>query len=198
MSADKQTPAAYNFFWWIVHMVEKMNVWAMADAQDRAIEKRVRRIASILDNAEIPYAVIGGNAVRAWVQTVDPSAVRATRDVDIIIPEGKLADVIVAAENDGMTFRHAKSVDMLLESPDGKARDAIHVLQGDFEPVRLDGISVVALADLVRMKLDIYRLKDRVHLLDMIETGLIDATWPARFELQLADRLRYLIENPEI
>lgn len=175
-----------------------MNVWAMADAQDRAIEHRVRRIASILDNANIRYAVIGGNAVRAWVQTADPAAVRATRDVDIMIPAGKLAEVIMAAENDGMTYRHAKSVDMLLESPDGKARDAIRILQGDFEAVRLDGISVVALSDLIRMKLTLNRLKDRVHLLDMIETGLIDATWPARFEGELADRLRILLENPDI
>ena len=38
---------------------------------------------------------------------------------------------------------------------------------------------VVDLEPLVRMKLTSYRLKDRVHLLDMINVGLIDASWPS-------------------
>ncbi len=50
---------------------------------------------------------------------------------------------------------------------------------------------------LVRMKLTSYRLKDRVHLLDMIEAGFIDATWPARFSKTLAARLQELLDNPE-
>lgn len=38
---------------------------------------------------------------------------------------------------------------------------------------------------------------DRVHLLDMIEVGLIDASWADRFPSPLSDRLRSLIENPD-
>ena len=44
--------------------------------------------------------------------------------------------------------------------------------------------------------LNSYRIKDQVHLLDMIHVGLIDATWPQRFEPSLAQRLQTLIDNP--
>ena len=43
----------------------------------------------------------------------------------------------------------------------------------------------VDLEPLVRMKLTSYRLKDRVHLLDMIDVGLIDHSWPAKFQPEL-------------
>ena len=42
---------------------------------------------------------------------------------------------------------------------------------------------VVSLEALVRMKLTSYRFKDRVHLLDMIEVGLIEESWPVRSAL---------------
>jgi hypothetical protein len=50
---------------------------------------------------------------------------------------------------------------------------------------------------LVRMKLIAFRLKDRVHLLDLIGVGLIDASWPARFPPELGSRLQELLDNPE-
>jgi hypothetical protein len=46
------------------------------------------------------------------------------------------------------------------------------------------------------MKLTSYRLKDRVHILDMIGVGLIDATWPARFPPALGARLQQLLDDP--
>lgn len=33
----------------------------------------------------MPYAVIGGNAVMAWVEQADESAVRFTQDVDLVL-----------------------------------------------------------------------------------------------------------------
>ncbi len=54
----------------------------------RAVEKvreRLLRGATALENAAIPYAVCGGNAVAVWVTRVDEAAVRNTRDVDILI-----------------------------------------------------------------------------------------------------------------
>jgi hypothetical protein len=47
------------------------------------------------------------------------------------------------------------------------------------------------------MKLTAYRRKDQVHLLDMLEVGLIDATWCDRLPPVLADRLRHVIATPE-
>jgi hypothetical protein len=56
---------------------------------------------------------------------------------------------------------------------------------------------VVSLLALVRMKLTAFRLKDRVHLLDLIGVGQIDSTWPARLPPQLAARLQELLDNPD-
>jgi hypothetical protein len=54
----------------------------------RAVEKvkeRLLRAANALESANVPYAIVGGNAIAAWVTTVDESAVRNTRDVDVLI-----------------------------------------------------------------------------------------------------------------
>ena len=55
---------------------------------------------------------------------------------------------------------------------------------------------VLGLEALVRMKLTSHELKDRVHLLDLLEVGLIDATWCQKFPPALAARLQELIDNP--
>ena len=50
---------------------------------------------------------------------------------------------------------------------------------------------------LVRMKLTSYRDKDRTHLRDMLDVGLIDQSWVGRLPPELAARLQALIDNPE-
>ncbi|HZK82451.1 MAG TPA: hypothetical protein VFC46_15320 [Humisphaera sp.] len=49
---------------------------------------------------------------------------------------------------------------------------------------------------MVRIKLTAFRTKDRMHLLDMLDLGMIDAAWCDRFPAVLAERLRELIQNP--
>jgi hypothetical protein len=46
------------------------------------------------------------------------------------------------------------------------------------------------------MKLVANRRKDQMHLLDMIDVGLIDQSWCNRFPPELAGRLQELIDNP--
>jgi hypothetical protein len=65
------------------------------------------------------------------------------------------------------------------------------------EAVSFRAFRVLGLEALVRMKLTSYRLKDRVHLLDMIGIGLVDASWPARFPQELAGRLQQLLDTPD-
>ena len=55
--------------------------------------------------------------------------------------------------------------------------------------------TVAALDALVRMKLTSFRLKDKVHLLDLLDVGLIDESWCDRFPPELGARLRELIES---
>ena len=65
------------------------------------IEKvRDRRLRSTgaLEQAGIEYAVIGGNAVAAWVSKVDESVVRATRDVDLLVRREDMGAITAALE----------------------------------------------------------------------------------------------------
>jgi hypothetical protein len=61
----------------------------------------------------------------------------------------------------------------------------------------LDGYRIVDLDRLITMKLTAFRLKDRVHLLDMIDVGLIDAATLERVPAVLRPRLEELLANPQ-
>jgi hypothetical protein len=180
----------------------------------RAVEKvrnRLLRAAAALEGAEIPYVVVGGNAVAAWVARVDESAVRNTQDVDIVLRRRDFEKAKAAMAAAGFVYRHAKSIDMFLDGPGAKARDAIHVLfAGEKvrpqDPMPVPDVSqsevtpafrLLELDPLVRMKLVSFRRKDQVHLLDMIEVGLIDASWTNRLPPELAKRLQELLDNPD-
>jgi hypothetical protein len=54
---------------------------------------------------------------------------------------------------------------------------------------------VPTLDALVRMKLTSFRLKDKVHLLDLLDVGLIDESWCGRLPPEIADRLQELIDD---
>ena len=60
-----------------------------------------------------------------------------------------------------------------------------------------DKFRVLSLQALVQIKLTAFRDKDRVHLRDLIDAGLLDSTWPARFPGELGDRLQSLLDTPE-
>ncbi|MCE2812388.1 MAG: hypothetical protein LW850_18535 [Planctomycetaceae bacterium] len=182
----------------------------IGESMDR-VELRLRKVVSILESTSIPFAVVGGNAVRVWVAQVDPGAVRATNDVDILIrPEDLEHLKLIMAEN-GYLYRKAAGLDMFLEGKEDSVRYAIHIVlanrmvkQDDFEanpdvePTEYgDGIRILPLERLVRMKLNSFRLKDRVHVLDMIDVGLVDESWIARFPKPIAERLKSLIDNPD-
>ena len=117
----------------------------MANAQaislDRmvsAVEKvrqRLLRVSSALDRAGIAYAVAGGNAVAAWVSTVDEGAVRNTRDVDVMVRRADLDQVRVALEAAGFVYRQVAGLDVFLDNEQASARDAVHLIFAD-EQVR--------------------------------------------------------------
>jgi hypothetical protein len=175
-----------------------------------AVRKRALRATSALARAKIPYAVVGGNAVAAWVARVDRAAVRNTQDVDILLRRSDFEAAKLALENAGFHFAAILGVDCFLESPTAHPRDAVHIVYAN-EKVKPNDITpsadvteieaaedydILQLESLVRMKLTWFRRKDQVHLLDMISIGLIDPTWPARFPPELALRLQSLLDDP--
>ena len=180
----------------------------------RAVEKvreRLLRATAALESAAVPYAVIGGNAVAAWVARVDEAAVRNTADVDILLRRADLPSAQAALEKAGFIYRHAAGIDMFLDGPTAKARDAVHIFYAN-EKVRPEYLlptpditevergpdyQMLTLEALVRMKLTSYRLKDQVHILDMLDVGLLNASWLARLPADLAARLKEKIDNPD-
>ncbi len=181
---------------------------------ERAVERvrqRLLKVTAALEAANIPYAVVDGNAVMAWVEQVDESAVRFTQDVDLAIRRDDFARVKQTLEAVGFVYRHVRSIDMFLDGPEAKARDAVHILFAG-EKVRASDLAavpdvskytsfktyrVIDLDSLVRMKLTSYRDKDRTHLRDMIGVGLIDETWPAKLPPELGRRLQSLLDDPD-
>src|ERR1700736_1874782 len=99
------------------------------DRMVRAVERvreRLLRATAALEQAKIPYAVVGGNAVAAWVTRVDESAVRNTQDVDILVRRDDLDAVKTALAGAGFVYRHVARMDLFLDGPTAKARDAVH------------------------------------------------------------------------
>jgi hypothetical protein len=56
---------------------------------------------------------------------------------------------------------------------------------------------VISLEALVRIKLTAFRDKDRTHLRDLIDVGLLSADWLPNLPSVLADRLRQVLSTPE-
>src|SRR5438552_540730 len=174
------------------------------------VRERLRRAVAALEAESVPYALVGGNAVAAWVSRVDEAAVRNTQDVDILLRRADLPAAKLAMSHAGFVYRHAASLDMFLDGPNARARDAVHLVFAG-EKVRPDDVAaapdvsesepaetfrLVSLDALVRMKLTSFRDKDRVHLRDLMEVGLVDESWLDRVPSQLRPRLQQLLDNP--
>lgn len=182
----------------------------MKRASDR-VEERLERATAALAAAGVAYAVVGGNAVAAWVATVDEGAVRTTRDVDVMVRREEFERVREALESTGFTYRHVAGIDVFLDSPTSKASDGVHVVfAGEMvranepgpnpsldETATLGGVPYLPLLALVQVKLTAFRDKDRTHVRDLIGVGLVDASWPARLPPPLAARLQALLDDPE-
>ncbi len=92
------------------------------------VRQRLLRAATALESKGILYAVAEGNAVAAWVATVDPSAVRNTQDVDILLRRGDLEKARQALESARFVYRQVSGIEMFLDGPDARARDAVQIV----------------------------------------------------------------------
>lgn len=176
----------------------------------RAVEKvreRLPRAVRALEAANVSYAVAGGNAVAAWVSRADEAAVRNTPDVDILLRRSDLKAGKDALQSARLEYR----VEGCVDRADPTARDAVHIVFAS-EKVHSDSIDVapdvseseaadqfrlVTLDALVRMKLTAFRDKDRTHLRDLIEVGLLDNSMLDKLSPELASRLQLILNTPE-
>lgn len=183
--------------------------WERMIAAVEDVRERACRAAAALQQAGVPYVIVGGHAVASWVARVDKEAVRNTKDVDLLVRRGDFDRVVEALQAVGFVHRNVSGVDLFLDGAQGSVRSAVHVVFAaekvypnyvlptpdvtECEPG--PDFPVPTLDALVRMKLTSFRLKDKVHVLDLLEVGLIDEEWCDRLPPELAKRLKELIET---
>ncbi len=135
------------------------------------VRERMLCATAALAKAGVPYAVVGGHAVAAWVARTDRSAVRNTPDVDILIRRNDFELAREALTCAGFVYGAKLGVDVFLDGPEAAARDAVHIVYAG-ERVRpedamaapgVDDVEVgsefryLGLESLVRMKLTSHR-----------------------------------------
>jgi hypothetical protein len=171
-----------------------------------ALVGTLERIAGPFAAEKLPYELIGGGAVMVQVNRVEPSAVRNTKDLDILINRADLDRIKEVAARHGFTFKHSAGLDMLLPAGETKARNAVHLLfTGEKvkpnqvipnpplrpEHVYVHGVevAVIPVVDLVAMKLSNNRDIDRVHVRDLDSVGLVTAGVEKALPPALLERL---------
>ena len=188
--------------------------WEILDRMERAVAKvreRLLRATGVLNQAGVPYAVVGGHAVASWVASVDEGAVRNTPDVDLLVRREDLPAITAALERAGFIRAKSHNGQLFLDGTGAKASELIHLLFAG-EKLRLEhplpspdldtiedpaGFRVITLEELVRMKLLSNRNKDRMHVCDLIGVGLINRSWLANLPPVLAERLQGILDTPE-
>jgi hypothetical protein len=187
--------------------------WEILDRMERAVAKvrdRLLRATRALNEAGIPYAVAGGHAVASWVAKIDEGSVRNTRDIDILVRRQDLPAITAALQKAGFIAADVLGVSKFLEGADAKPSESVHLLfSGEkTRPDHLlpapaietvddpDGFRVTTLDSLLLMKLMSNRDKDRTHVRDLVDVGLIDQTWVAKLPPALAERLQQILDTP--
>ena len=184
------------------------------DRIERAVFKvreRLLRATMALNQAGVPYALVGGNAVASWVATVDEGAVRTTRDIDLLVRRSDMPVITAAMQQAGFVAGELLDVVMFRDGEDGKPSEAVHILFAG-EKIRPEhplpapeiqtvddpaNFRVIDLDSLVTMKLMSNRDKDRTHLRDMIGVGLINESWLPKLLPELANRLKQILDTPD-
>lgn len=171
-----------------------------------------------LEAAGIDCAVIGGNAVAAWVSRVDDSVVRNTRDINILVRRDDMPRIVPAMEEAGFIHRTVSilggkgRIEMFLDGPGAKVREGVHLIFAE-EKANDDAIEpspavsdidsthadfrLSDLPALVTIKLTSHRDKDRAPLRDMMEIGQLDKSWLPRVPPSLRQRLQDLLDDPD-
>ena len=156
-------------------------------AVDR-VSRLLEKVTTALGQAGVPYAVVGGNAVAAWVATVDPESIRTTKDVDLLTRREHLPAMADALRKVGLNRVEVLGVVMFVDRKRPSPKSGVHIVIAN-ERIRphyshpapdLDcatrstsGYSVIDLPSLVAMKLQSFRPIDQAHIVDLKGVGLI-------------------------
>lgn len=185
----------------------------LVEEQMQKLNERATRVSQALAHARIPHAVVGGLAVAAHIKMVNPSAVRNTQDLDVLLSKDDLSSA--GDQLEPLGYKYGKVLGTHIFARKGeKVEDAVHiVLSGnkvrkeflhpapdlpskpDF--VSPDGFVCLDLTRLLTMKLTSYRLKDQVHVQDLLLAGLITKKIERALPKDLLARLKQVKETTE-
>jgi len=178
-------------------------------AMDR-VEQRLRRVTAALDAAGVAYAVVGGNAVAAWVASIDPAATRATKDVDLLVQRDDESHVAAVMASLGFERVDLRRLVLFTDPDEPSKKSGVHLIWADTlirpsycEPspsvdeavVTEEGFRLLDLPALVRMKLTSFRDIDRVHIADLLDVGLITDSIRGALAPELRSRLNQVERN---
>lgn len=168
------------------------------------VERRLRSVTAALDAAGIRYAVLGGNAVAAWVARVDPAATRTTKDVDLLVDRANLDGVSAVMEQLGFTRQDLRQLILFIDPAEPSRMSGVRLVWAGQkvrpsyaepapsldETIRgSDGFLLLGLPALLRMKLTSLRDVDRVHVADLVRVGLVTAQMRQSLSPELRQRL---------
>jgi hypothetical protein len=180
-------------------------------AVDR-VDGLLRTVTAALDGAGTDYAVVGGDAVAAWVVRADPSATRSTRDVELLVNRHSLSKIDANMASLGLQRVDLRHIVLYRDPADPSKRSGVHLVWADelawpsyscpsptVDEVIRDpqGCRVLDRPALVRMKLTSSHGIDRVHARDLINVGLITADVRSSLSADLAERLTELQATTE-
>ena len=184
-----------------------IGIHAMNELTDRA-----RAVSQALQAAQVPHAVVGGLAVAAHVASVDPGARRGTQDLDLLMRECDVEQAQRALKPLGYRFRKVMRVPVFAPKRKGaRYTEYIHLIwtgqkvQSDYLHLApdlpekgichsADGIRYLGLKELLVMKLTSYRLKDQVHIQDLLRLKLITPAMTRSLPADLRARLKRIRE----
>lgn len=181
-----------------------------AEQQMESLRAKAVSVSQALAAAGVPHAVIGGMAVLGHMRRVDRTAYHTTRDLDVLVNRSDLDRAAEALKPLGFRFRKVMGIPAFIPPRDAgvksRFREGVHLIWAG-EKVRPDdlaaapsleeaptvlapdGYACLDVGLLLRMKLTSFRLKDQVHVQDLLEWRLISKKIEADLPPELRERL---------
>lgn len=170
-----------------------------------SLTEELEKIVGVLNEASVPFELIGGVAVNVHLLPRHRSRTFVTREIDLLVRRSDLDRIVLAAETAGYEARKIVG-GYMLRLPSQAEQEAVHLVfagerskstqptpHPDLSPEATEfyglTVPVAPLRDLVRMKLNSFRAKDLVHLEILDDAGLLTDEIEADLPSELRQRL---------
>jgi len=172
--------------------------------------KQLDQAVESMTAADVPFALIGGKAVAAWIISADGVNDLGLRPIDLLIHERDADRALAALDIFGYAHRKYRTQILLRNSDKSWDRGAIRLAYAgaqvrpeDLRPLPtpeqsclVEGYRCLELPTLVEMLLAQFRIIDKAHVRSLAENDLVNADWLDRIDPTMAKRLKAILEDP--